>query len=79
MSDRINYDEMVAQWANDSLDGLNDEDILKIDPDQYANTVWNAGDPPETDDLEEAWNRFMDVFVATVQNAQSIINMMEET
>jgi hypothetical protein len=40
MSDRINYDEMVRNGMTEIVHGISDTDLLTIDADEYASSVW---------------------------------------
>ena len=74
MSDRINYDEMVQHYARACCGALSDDEVLDLDPDQYAQDTYqldqDAGTSAETDDPTEARCRFLAEFTAAVRDIQ---------
>ena len=82
MSDRINYDEMVQRYARACCGALSDDEVLDLDPDQYAQDTWeldqDAGTSPETNDPEEARCRFLAEFTSTVREIQNEIRETED-
>ena len=74
MSDRIEFDQMIEEYAHQMLDALSLDLALQQDPDQYVRVGWESFELDlemknvEVDDLGEAKARFYSSFKQGVED-----------